>query len=396
VTKAKANYSIRALVVPVFLPSLLFSIGENSLIPLIPASAEAMGANLGLAGLIAGVVMAGTLVADLPAGKLVDKIGERTSMIFSAAAASVGILLSVFAANLYMLSAGILILGAASAVFALARHSFMTEHIPLSHRARSVSILGGMFRGGSFFGPLLGGWVAHVWGAGSVYWVAVVVCASAAIVLLVSRSDAIQDTPITPPGRTLAIAKREAKKLATVGVGAAIIGVLRTSRQIGLPLWALAIHIPPAEAAIYIGLANGLDFALFYASGWIMDKFGRRWAAVPTIIGLSISHLLVAFALSAPGFLGIAILMALTNGLGSGVILVLGSDLAPTDARNEFLASYRLLTDAAVAGAPLLLTGIAGLVGLGAAMASMGGIGFVGAILLWRYVPRYSPKPVRS
>lgn len=380
---------------PVFLPSLLFSIGENSLIPLIPASAQQMGADLGLAGLIAGLVMTGTLVADLPAGKLVDRIGERTSMIISAAAASFGILLSVFAANLWMLASGILILGAASAVFALARHSFMTEHIPLSHRARSVSILGGMFRGGSFFGPLLGGWVAHTWGAGAVYWVAVVVCAAAAIVLLISRADAILDTPTTPPGRTLEIAKREYKKLVTVGVGVSIIGVLRTTRQIGLPLWAIAIHIPPAEAAIYIGLANGIDFALFYASGWIMDRFGRRWAAVPTIVGLSFTHLLVAFALNSPAFLGIALMMALTNGLGSGVILVLGSDLAPADARNEFLASYRLLTDAAVAGAPALLTGLAGLMGLGAAMAAVGWLGFAGAILLWNYVPRYSPKPVR-
>jgi MFS family permease len=395
VPKPNENYEIKSLVVPVFLPSLLFSIGENSMIPLIPASALAMGADLGTAGLIAGLVMTGTLIADLPAGKLVDRIGERSSMIYSAAAGAIGILLSVFAVNLYMLGAGILILGAASAVFALARHSFMTEHIPLSHRARSVSILGGMFRGGSFFGPLLGAWVVHIGGPGAVYWVAVVVCGSAAVLLLLTKKDAILNTPVVVAGRTLEVAKREWKKLATVGVGVSVIGILRTSRQIGLPLWAISIGIPAAEAAFYIGIANALDFALFYASGAIMDRFGRRWAAVPTAVGLGVAHLLVAFSFNSPTFLAIAILMAIVNGVGSGVILVLGSDLAPTDARNEFLASYRLLTDAAVAGAGPLLVGVAALVTLGPAMAIFGWFGFGGAWLLWKYIPRYSPKPVK-
>jgi MFS family permease len=395
VPKPNENYQIKSLVVPVFLPSLLFSIGENSMIPLIPASALSMGADLGTAGLIAGLVMTGTLIADLPAGKLVDRIGERNSMIYSAAAGAIGILLSVFALNLYMLGAGILILGAASAVFALARHSFLTEHIPLSHRARSVSILGGMFRGGSFFGPLLGAWAVHVGGPGAVYWVAVIVCSSAALLLLTTKKDAILSTPVVVAGRTLEVAKREWKKLATVGVGVSVIGILRTSRQIGLPLWAISIGIPPAEAAFYIGIANALDFALFYASGAIMDRFGRRWAAVPTAVGLALAHLVVAFAFNSPTFFAVAILMALVNGVGSGVILVLGSDLAPADARNEFLASYRLLTDAAVAGAGPLLVGVAALVTLGPAMAIFGWFGFGGAFLLWKYIPRYSPKPVK-
>ena len=88
-------------------------------------------------------------------------------------------------------------------------------------------------------------------------------------------------------------------------------------------------------------------------------------------------------------------LMAVTNGVGSGIILVMGSDLAPTDARNEFLASYRLLTDAAVAGTPLLLSGLTALVTLGPALAIFGWGGFAAAWLLWRYIPRYSPKPNR-
>jgi MFS family permease len=215
------------------------------------------------------------------------------------------------------------------------------------------------------------------------------------VLLLTTPKDSILDTPAVQPGRTLAIAKREFKKLATVGVGVSMIGILRATRQIGLPIWALSIGMPATEAAVYIGIANALDFALFYASGAIMDRFGRRWAAVPTIVGLSIAHIFVAFAVTSSGFFALAMAMALVNGVGSGVILVLGSDLAPTDARNEFLASYRLLTDAAVAGGPVALAALAQLITLGPAMATFGWLGFGGAYLLWKFIPRYSPKPTR-
>jgi hypothetical protein len=80
--------------------------------------------------------------------------------------------------------------------------------------------------------------------------------------------------------------------------------------------------------------------------------------------------------------------MSLVNGLGSGIILVIGADLAPKGERNEFLASYRLLVDTGVAAAPLLISGITAFVGLSVAMFTVSGLGIIGAILANRYLPR--------
>lgn len=44
-------------------------------------------------------------------------------------------------------------------------------------------------------------------------------------------------------------------------------------------------------------------------------------------------------------FLWVAIAMSLANALGSGIVLTIGADLAPADARSEFLGAYRLLVD---------------------------------------------------
>jgi MFS family permease len=373
---------------PVFTPSLLFGIAEGGLLPIIPASAQAMGASLPTAGIILGLVMIGTLFADLPAARLINILGERKAMMSAAAVASVGTLIAAFATSLWVLGLGVFILGASVAVFGLARHSYLTEIVPYSHRARALSILGGVFRAGHFIGPLIGAALIVLIGLQAVYWNAVVFCALASLILLFIKPDRMPDTPATVPGGTWKVAKRESKKLATLGVTSAIIGGLRTAMLVGLPLWALSIGLPPATIALYMGIAGALDLALSYTSGQIMDRFGRRWSALPTLLGLSLTFSLLTVATDETTFLAVALLMSLANGVGSGIILVIGADLAPKGERNEFLASYRLLVDSGVAAAPLVISGVTALVGLSFAMFTVSGLGIVGALMAYRYLPR--------
>jgi hypothetical protein len=86
--------------------------------------------------------------------------------------------------------------------------------------------------------------------------------------------------------------------------------------------------------------------------------------------------------------------MSLANGIGSGVIMVLGADLAPKDKRNEFLASYRVLIDVGDAAAPPILAVLVYSIGLTAGMAAFGVLGFVGAGLMFKFIPVYAVKKV--
>lgn len=381
-------FRISSLNFPVFAPSLLFGIAEGSLLPILPASAQALGASLPTAGLITGLVMVGTLFADIPAAKLINATGERKAMLLAAAVGSVGVLVSLLSNSLWMLGAGMFLLGASVSVFALARHSFLTEAVPYSHRARALSILGGVFRAGHFIGPMIGALLITLISIEAIYWNAVMFCALAALVLVFVKKDQMPDTPLREPGATWKVAKRESKKLATLGVVSAIMGGLRTARIVGLPLWALHIGLSPAVTALYVGIAGALDLALSYSSGQIMDRFGRRWSALPTLLGLSLTFSLLTIANDATTFLAVALLMSLANGVGSGIILVIGSDLAPKGERNEFLASYRLLVDAGVAATPILISVFAAAFGLASAMFALTGAGVIGAAMAHRYLPR--------
>ena len=391
-SQSKETFAKRKLVLPVFLPSFLFSTAEYGILPSIPASAIGLGADLATAGAVTGTLMIGRLCAEIPAAKIVDAIGERKAMIWASIASALGILFSLFALNLFMLGTGVFIVGAAAAIFGLARLGWMTEHVPIEYRARSLSILGGMFRAGSFAGPVIGAWIIFNYSVTEVFYLPLILCAITAVILLVVKNEEDVPTAASSLSETYRVAKREWKKLATLGAASSILTALRGTRMVGLPLVAIALELPADQASLFIGIAGALDFALFYLSGQIMDRFGRSFAAVPTLIGLGITHLIVGIAIDSTTFLLLALLMSLANGIGSGVIMVLGADLAPKDKRNEFLASYRVLIDVGDAAAPPILAVLVYSVGLTAGMAAFGVLGFIGAGLMFKYIPVYAVK----
>ncbi len=393
--KNKGNV-LRELALPVFLPSLIFSTGENLLIPLIPAGAERLGADLGTASLIAGMIMFGTLVADVPAAKVIRVIGERLGMIYAAIAAALGLVVTVFATNLWVLSFGVLLVGAGASVFALARHTYIAAEVPYEFRARALSTLGGVFRAGSLLGPLLGAALLVVGDFQLVYWASLTLCLVAGLLVWFTKKDAKADAANLTKMSTWHITKREWTKLSTISVAATFLSIARTARTIGLPIWALYIDLDPASTALLVGIAATLDVMLFYTSGQVMDRWGRRAAAVPTMALLGITMFLVPLSSDFISLLLVGLAMSLANGLGSGLIMTLGADLAPVDARGEFLAAFRLMIDGSTAITAPILSLAAVTVGLGFGFGFFGLLSLTGAWMMWKHIPTFIEKPAKS
>jgi MFS family permease len=120
-----------------------------------------------------------------------------------------------------------------------------------------------------------------------------------------------------------------------------------------------------------------------------MDRFGRRWAVVPSLLGMAVTHIALVFALNEPTFIWVAIAMSIANATGSGIVLTLGADLAPPAQRNEFLAAYRLLIDTGAAITPLIISGVTLAVSLPGAVLVMSGLSIFGAGLGWKYLPKF-------
>src|SRR5690606_13105411 len=120
-------------------------IGEGAIIPIIPIVANALGADLALAGVITGLLLIGHLAGDIPSGWVVARIGERAAMVSAALLAIAAAAVAALAPSLVLLGVAVFVIGLSAAVFSLARHAFMTVFVPFSHRARALATLGGTF-----------------------------------------------------------------------------------------------------------------------------------------------------------------------------------------------------------------------------------------------------------
>ena len=409
----ETGFRFRSIALPALLPSLLFAIGEGSIIPIIPAIAQDLGAGLAFAGFIAAMIMVGELIGDIPSGWIVSRIGERRAMVGASLVSIIGVTTCIVASGPWMLGVGIFLLGLSTATFALARHAFMTTFVPLPYRARALSTLGGTFRAGWFVGPFIAaGLIALTAHAAIVFWVHLG-CAVIVIVLLMVMPDptaaAAARTGVSgsheTEGEQLVAGESHGLfrtiwnfrgVLVRLGTGVAIVGALRASRSVILPLWAVSLGLPESTTALIIGLGGAMDFALFYASGQVMDRFGRLWSVVPSMLGMGIGLFVLAFThdlQNAVGwFIGITAVTGLANGIGSGILMTLGADLAPKNDPAPFLGAFRFTGDAGTAAAPLLVSLVVAVATLSLSTAIIGVIGVLGAGLMLRYVPRYVPR----
>lgn len=403
---------LRRLAPSIYGPSVLFALGESAIIPIVPVVAVGMGASLPLSGAIASAIVVGRLAGNLPASRAVSLWGERAAMLLAAGVALAAVLGLVLAPNLAVLGLAAFLVGVASAAFGLARHAFMTTRVPVSFRARALSLLGGSNRFGRFGGPFVAAGLLSLTGDHRAPIWAFLACVVLAALLVGFAPDPERAIPnpkargernpdpagVLPAPRpgVLAVAGENRAPLLRVGGAAAILSGLRAVKDVLLPLWGVSIGMDATGIALVVGISGTLDFALFYTSGQVMDRFGRLWAALPATVAMAVSFLALALTRDAAGaetwFAVCAATIGLGNGLSSGINMTLGADLAPGGDPAAFLAVWRTLVDLGGATAPLAVSALAA-VSLPLASASAGILAVAGAAAFARWIPRYVPRP---
>lgn len=398
-------------------PTILFALGEGAIIPLIPIIAARLGADVALAALVASALVVGQLVGNIPAGWAVAHVGERMTMATAGMLSLVGVLGMVFAPVLGVFAASVFLIGFCAAGFGLARHSFMTTRVPLAFRARALSLLGGTFRLGMFVGPFIAAGLLAIFGDehAAIWFFGVCLVATVLLVLLGPDPEKQLQTSGEGPGiaedtgeavtgsiptseragvfRTM---WRFRRVLARLGLAAASLSAVRSARQVVLPIWGLSIGLDAQTIALVVGISGAIDFALFYVSGQVMDRLGRLWAALPATLLMGAGFLALSFThdldSAAMWFAMFAAVLGVGNGLSSGILLTLGADVAPRADPAPFLGSWRTLTDAGGAVAPLAVSAIAAASSLGLATGAIGVVALLGAVAFARWVPMFVPK----
>lgn len=400
---------IRRLAPMIYGPTLIFALGEGAVIPLIPLMATKLGADLATTGVIASALVVGKLCGNLPASWVVARAGERIAMTFAGLVALLGAAGMLFATHIAVLTAAIFVLGISTSAYGLARHAFMTTRVPFAFRARALSLLGGSFRFGMFAGPFVGALLLGITGhESSAIWI-LFVCLVLCILLVWFGPD--PETEFAARARRVGTATspislerhgvfrtmvQHRTVLSRLGVAAASLAAIRSARDIVLPIWGVSIGLDAQTILLVVGISGAIDFAFFYVSGQVMDRYGRIWAVAPAMLLMGVGFIALALThdLDAAGvwFAALAAVIGLGNGLSSGMLMTLGADLAPKRDPAPFLGSWRTLTDTGAMVAPLAFSAVAAVAPIAIATGLMGGIGLLGLAGFIRWIPRFVAK----
>jgi MFS family permease len=383
------SFRLRSVVVPAYGPSLLYGFSSGIIAPVVAISAIERGATLAVAGLVVALMGIGSLVANIPAGVMTTRFGERRSMVAAAAMNAAGIALCLADIGLWPFAAGVLAMGMAGAVFQLARQSYLTEVVPPEMRARAMSTLGGVARIGAFAGPFAGAGLIHLFGLDGAYAAALVAIAGAGLIAYAVPD--LDERASVPAGAqaisTWSITRDHRRTLVTLGIGVLLLSAIRQTRQVVVPLWAQHLHLDASTSSILFGVSGAVETLVFYPAGVVMDRWGRRAVAVPCTLVMGLSFLVMPLTHGALTLGAVAMVVGLGNGIGSGIVNTLGADAAPVLGRPTFLGVWRELADGGAAIGPVILSAVTALAGLGLGIVVSGVVGLAAAATLYRFVP---------
>jgi MFS family permease len=383
---ADTEFRLRDVWVPAYGPSLVSSIGHGAIMPVLALRARDLGADVGTAAVVVALLMVGMLLASLPAGALVARIGERTALLVVGFVDAAAMTVAALADSVAVLGGAVLLSGMAWTVFLIARQGYLIDVVPERIRARAMSLLGGSYRVGVLVGPLIGAVLIEVSDLTAVFWLAAVMAVCSALTSRLMPDVGVESRAEARAAGHLSVwsvIRAHRRTLATLGVAVVVLGVSRSLRTSLLPLWADHIGLSASTTSLIFAVAAAIEVALLWPGGWLMDTRGRMVVAIPVTLSMALSCLLLPLATTAVGVTLVMALIAVGNGLGSGIVMTIGADVAPVAGRAQFLGAWRLCGDIGGSGGPLLVGALAAVVPLATASVVVGlltlaGTGWVG------------------
>lgn len=375
---------------PVYIPSFLNSVSQMALLILLPLYVLELGYSPAVAATIVGLRGLGILLFDVPAGILVTRFGDKPVLVGGLVLILAGNALLAIAIHPVMLAFSALLLGAGFSAWMLGRQSYIADTCETDEVGRAIAVMAGLQRAGVFVGPAVGGLLAGLIG----YPVTFLIGASTAMVAGVLVLAFTAAARPKPSGRsegfsgTVDVLREHRKIFATAGLAALSLQLLRAARQILVPLFGEAVGLDAAQIGIIYSVSAAVDMSMFYPVGLLIDRRGRKWSAVSSTLTFSIGLGLLPWVAGFASLLAVGVLLGLANGLGTGIVMIIGADLSRgVEHRGQFLGLWRLIGDVGMSVAPLLTGALISFASLAAASFGVAGLGLFGVAMMLTVVP---------
>jgi MFS family permease len=301
--------------------------------------------------------------------------------------------------NFTMLIFARVVAGISFALWSISRHVYIAQTVPLTSRGRALSMFGGISRIATVLGPLAGGLLAHYVDLRVPFFAQAGVASLTALLVLYTfrgstehaRAGGHNIFPVL--GRTLS---ENREVFITAGAAAIILQFMRAAREFIIPVWGDNAGLTPDEIGYVLTVSFAIDSMMFPVTGYIMDRWGRKYTGVPAYALLAASLAVIPLSTDFTTLMLASVLAGLGNGLSSGLVLTMGTDFAPEKSPGEFLGVWRFISDAGGATGPLVIGGTAQVLTLGAASVATAGLGGIGVLVLVLLVRETLIKPEKE
>ena len=372
------------MILPIYIPAFLLSTGIGIVSPTLSIYVKSFE----LSYTLTTVVLAVGVLGNVPAGIMVERLGRRSSMLLGLVMIGLSTVGMGVATNLFQLMGAQLVGGIGNALWMLARHAYMTDVIPIANRGRAIALFGGVNRMGTFVGQFCSIFLGVNLRLPFFIYTGIVVLNFILCFFSIPEtrpSHQTNDKKRPYLRNLLEVSRQHIRILATAGIGQVCVQTLRRGCHIIIPLYAdEVVGLTTQQVRSVVMVSSAVDMSMFPIAGFMMDRFGRRYATIPGICIFATGMALMPFTGTFTWLLLAAVLMRLGNGVASGTMMTLGADLAPREGTGEFLGLWRLTGDFGGSAGPVVVGNIADLFGLGYSGFALGGIGYLAvSIFLW-------------
>lgn len=354
------RHLLGSLVWPVFVPGMTTATVQTAVLVLLPLYVLELGYDAAIAALILGTRGVGQLLGDIPAAMVAGRWGDKTSLLCGTSGYCIGYSMIAIFTDPVMLAVGGSIAGFGMSFSLIGRQAYVTRRAAPHQRGRALSLMAGAMRVGSLLGPLIGGLVASQIGYQNSFIGLVALCVLSLLIVALGAEAGIPEADHSSHSlRAIGTVLKDYRHaFMTAGMAMITLQFMRAGRVTLLPLAGAALGLDVASIGLLVAAAAAMDTLMFMPSGIAMDRWGRKPVAIPSLLLFAIGLALVGWADNYGTLLTAALVIGFANGISAGLVMVLGSDLAPEKGRARFLGVWKLVSDTGNAAAPLAIGGL--------------------------------------
>ncbi len=385
--RPEARALSREALLSLYLPSVMLALGTGIAAPVVPAYAKSFGVGFGAASLILIVEPWGGVLSTFPTGYLIDRLGRRPVLLIGPCLTAVFAFATAFAPSFGFLLLFRFIDGMAAQMWQQSRLAMIADSGADRERGKLITWMTTTQRFGMLFAPAIGGLVAgiDIRAPFIVYGLLVLVSLVPSFTLI--KETATAETRKSVEGDWKFIRQELMRPQMLWFLLAQIFANLTRGNIVGIMnlYMSYQYHRSPRSLG-FIASAN--SFAIIpigLITGTVMDRYGRKKTVVPGFLGLFISAAFLAWTAldhsPFPLFLVGYYLLNASQGITSGNMQVMGSDLAPARARGRFIGIWRMLAQLGNASSPTMFSLFA-MIGYAASFSFVGGCALTVALII--------------